>query len=102
MKEAASATTTRLLARNWTELTAATAGAVTNNPAYEEDEDDPDAGGDEEGMEGEVEELEEEDPLRVSVDKNLRIKAGEVSSGGEGMSANFHALPTVDAAAVVD
>lgn len=33
MKEAASATTTRLLARNWTGLTAATAGAVTNRPA---------------------------------------------------------------------
>lgn len=52
-------------------------------------------------MEGEDEELEEDDPVRVSVDKNLRIKAGEVSSGGEGMSANFHALPTVDSDAVV-
>lgn len=53
-------------------------------------------------MEGE-EEGEDDDPLRASVDKNLRIKAGDVSSGGAGMSANRHALPTddVDAVAVV-
>ena len=50
-------------------------------------------------MEGEEEE-EDGDPVRASVDKNLRIKAGEVSSGGAGMSANRHALPTVDVGAV--
>lgn len=51
-------------------------------------------------MEGEEEE-EDDDPVRASVDKNLRIKAGEVSRGGAGMRANRHALPTIDAGAVV-
>lgn len=50
-------------------------------------------------MEGEEEE-EDDDPVRASVERNLRIKAGEVSSGGAGMSADRHALPTVDVGAV--